>query len=507
MGKNFYITTPIYYINAKPHIGHAYTTIASDVLARYYRMMGKDVFFLTGTDEHGQKVEDSAKKNSMSPKNFADKIVKEYKELWEALDISYDCFIRTTDEVHEKTVKKIVEILYKKGDIYKGKYKGLYCISCESYVLETDLNNKEEKKCPDCHRELKEVEEDSYFFKLSKYQDRLLDFFEKNIDFLSPSFRAKEMINIIKEGLKDLCITRNTVEWGIENPIDKNQTIYVWFDALINYISAIGFLDFYENKNDKFFKFWPCDIHFVGKEIYKFHTIIWPSILMGLDLELPKKVFGHGWWVFAGEKMSKSKGNVIDPYDIIKVFGKDTLRYFLLREVPFGIDGDFSIDSLIDRYNSELANEIGNLFSRVLKMLEKYSDGVVLECKIEPNILSEKSFEVVEDYKKSMEKIDFYKAISSIIDLVKLSNKYIEDMTPWKMFKTEPDKVNMILYNLIATMRIIAILLEPFMPEKSKQMLNLLGIENKRKDFIWSNMPFNCFIGKIDVLFPRYEKK
>ena len=434
-------------------------------------------------------------------------IVKEYKDLWKVLDISYDAFIRTTDEIHEKTVRKIVEILYEKGDIYKGKYKGLYCIACESYVLETDLEDKGKEICPDCHRELKAVEEDSYFFKLSKYQNRLLEFFERNKEFLSPSFRSKEMINIIKNGLIDLCITRNTVEWGIKNPIDEKQTIYVWFDALINYISAIGFLDFYEKKNDNFLKIWPADIHFVGKEIYKFHTIIWPSILMALGLELPKKVFGHGWWVFAGEKMSKSKGNVIDPYDIINVFGKDALRYFLLREVPFGIDGDFSMDSLIDRYNSELANEIGNLFSRVLKMLEKYSNGIILECKIEPNILSEKSKEVIKEYKKSMEKVDFYNAISSIVDLVKISNKYIEDMAPWKLAKIYPDKIKSVLYNLVATMRIIAMLLQPIMPEKAGQMLKLLGISGKEKDFVWENMPFNASIGKIEVLFPRYEKK
>jgi methionyl-tRNA synthetase len=511
--KKFYITTPIYYINAQPHIGHAYTTIASDVLARYYRLSGKEVFFLTGTDEHGQKVEESAKKNGKNPKEFADEVVEKYKKLWKDLDITYDGFIRTTDKKHEDTVQKIVNILFEKGDIYKGQYEGLYCVPCESYFLETDLADKTKKICPDCGRELKIVKEDSYFFKLSKYQDDLLKYFSDNEYFLSPSFRAKEMINIIKSGLKDLCITRNSVEWGIKNPIDNTQTIYVWFDALINYISAINFLEFSEKKDNNFLEFWPADIHFVGKEIYKFHTLIWPALLLGLGLELPKKVFGHGWWTFEGEKMSKSKGNAIDPYKIIDTFGKDVLRYFLLREVPFGIDGDFSKNSLIDKYNGELANEIGNLFSRTLKMLEKYCDGVVPEIDIETNILKEKSEEVINEYKIAIENIDFFKAINKILELVKTSNKYIEDEAPWKLAKLQDPgddiKLKKVLFNILASMRIVAVLINPIMPEISLKMIKQLGLNDNLFDISflkWNDMPKDLKVGEIQVLFPRYEK-
>jgi methionyl-tRNA synthetase len=510
--NSFYITTPIYYINADPHIGHSYTTIAADVLARYHRLLGRKVFFLTGTDEHGQKIEEAAKANGKSPKDFADEIVEKYKKLWLELDISYDKFIRTTDEKHKKTVQKIIEILFEKGDIYKGKYEGLYCIPCETYFLETELLDRNQKICPDCGRELSIVSEDSYFFKLSKYQDVLLKYFDEHKDFLAPHFRAKEMINIIKSGLKDLSITRNSVSWGIKNPLDEKETIYVWFDALVNYISAIDFLDFVEDKKNIFIEIWPADIHLVGKEIYKFHTLIWPAILFGLGIDLPKKVFGHGWWTFEGEKMSKSKGNAIDPYKIINIFGKDVLRYFLLREVPFGVDGDFSMASLIDKYNGELANEIGNLFSRTLNMIEKYCNKIVPDITLENNILFEKANEVIKEYSYSMEQIDIMKALIKTLELVKMSNKYIEDEAPWKLVKVESIenklKLEKVLFNCLATMRVIAILLNPFMPTSTEKMLKQLGISelNFNENLVrWEDMPKNYRIGEIDIIFPRYE--
>jgi methionyl-tRNA synthetase len=505
--KVFYITTPIYYINASPHIGHAYTTIASDVCSRYWKLRGKEVFFLTGTDEHGQKIEEAAKAVNKEPQEFADGIVDQYKKLWQSLNINYNKFIRTTDDIHKKTVQKIFDIMYQKGDIYKGEYKGLYCIPCETYILETELADKNKKICPECGRELKYVSEKSYFFKLSKYQDDLLNYFKENKSFLSPSFRSKEMINFIKTGLKDLCITRTAVSWGVTSPIDPDQCIYVWFDALINYISAIGYLDFIENKPSDFQKIWPADIHFVGKEIYKFHTVIWPAILLSLGLPLPKKVFGHGWWTFEGEKMSKSKGNAIDPYKVINQFGRDTLRYFVLREVPFGNDGDFCMKNLTERYNGELANELGNLFSRTLKMLEKYCDGIIPDVNPEKNILWDKSIEVIKEYEDNMENIDFYKALNKIWELIRISNKYIEDEAPWKLAKdiNNKSKLNNILFNLLATMKIIATLLAPFMPDSSDKMLKQLGLENTNLD--WENINKNIKTGEIKVLFPRYEEK
>lgn len=511
--KTIFITTPIYYINASPHIGHSYTTIAADVLVKYFKLKNKKVFFLTGTDEHGQKIEEAAKTAGKDIKQFADEVSSKYKHLWEKLGIHYDKFIRTTDEDHKKTVQKIFTILLEKGDIYKGEYSGLYCIPCETYFLETDLANREEKICPDCSRELKMISEESYFFRLSKYENMLLDYFESNQSFLSPDFRSKEMINFIKGGLKDLSITRKDLKWGVAVPFDSNHSIYVWFDALINYISAIGYADFLDSKSSDFSNIWPADIHFVGKEIYKFHTIIWPSILFSLNLPLPKKVFGHGWWTFEGEKMSKSKGNVIDPLAVISEFGRDTLRFFLLKEIPFGNDGDFCMKNLFDRYNGELANELGNLFSRTLKMVEKYSNGVIPDVKITPNILLEKSNNVVKEYAESMENIDFSKALTKVWELIRLANKYIEDEAPWKVAKDSSQKLKLesILFNVVATMRVVAILLYPFMPDSCIVMANQLGLNPdelfKGNDKIasWEEMPNNIKIGEITVIFPRKE--
>jgi methionyl-tRNA synthetase len=517
MSKTIYITTPIYYINASPHIGHAYTTIASDVLARYYKLKNQNVFFLTGTDEHGQKIEEASKAKGKAPKQFADEIVAEYKYLWEKLDIKYDKFIRTTDDEHKKTVQKIFEIMYANGDIYKGEYTGLYCVPCETYFLETELADRDKKICPDCGRELKLVSEEAYFFKLSKYEDKLLKHFESNPDFLSPHFRSKEMLNFIKTGLRDLCVTRTAVSWGIPVPMDPKHSVYVWFDALINYISAIGYLDFIEGRTNNFNDIWPADIHFVGKEIYKFHTIIWPAILLSLDLPLPKKVFGHGWWTFEGEKMSKSKGNVIDPVKVISDYGRDTLKFFVLREIQFGHDGDFCMKNLFETYNTELANELGNLFSRTLKMLDKYCASIVPKVTIDKNILSDKSNEVISEYQLAMENIDFSKALNKTWELVRLANKYIEDEAPWKIAKNpdEKEKLEKVLFNIIATMRVISVLILPFMPDSSILMFKQLGltaddftVKKSEKNIVtWSEMPQDLKIGEVTVLFPRRENE
>jgi methionyl-tRNA synthetase len=508
MKKNIFITTPIYYVNSVPHIGHAYTTIASDVYARYFRNNKKNVFFLTGTDEHGQKIEEAAKKSGQNPKAFTDEITALYKNLWKSLNISYDGFIRTSDDIHKKTVQKIFSTMYEKGDIYKGKYEGLYCVTCENYCLETSLKDKNEKICPDCSKPLSIISEEVYFFKLSKYQNELLKYYEMHPQFLAPESRAKEMINFIKNGLNDLCVSRKNVDWGIKVPFDDTQCVYVWFDALINYISSIGYLDFIENKNQKFLENWPSDIHFVGKEIFKFHTIIWPAILLSLNLEIPKKVFGHGWWTVEGKKMSKSIGNVIDPHTITNEYGVDSLRYFLLREIPFGNDGDFSMNNFISRYNSELANDLGNLLSRTCAMIEKYFNKTITDITIKENILQSKTNECVIEYKKNIESIDFYKTLIDIWAVINEANKYIEDTAPWKLAKDEnkKDELKNVLINLFSTLRIIIFLIDPFMPETSQKMIKQLGLNFENLDYNWNNIPKTINITEKITLFPKQLK-
>lgn len=445
--EKFYITTPIYYPSANFHIGHCYTTIIADAIARYKRLTGYDVFYLTGTDEHGLKIQKKAIDAGITPQEYVDKIVVNSKDLWKSLNISYDKFIRTTDPEHVECVQKIFEKLYNQGDIYKGEYKGLYCTPCESFWTETQLVDG---KCPDCGREVNEVSEEAYFFKLSKYQDRLVKFYEEHPTFIEPESRKNEMLNnFIKPGLEDLCVSRTTFDWGIPVTFDPKHVVYVWIDALANYISALGYL----SEDDSLFKkYWPANLHIVGKEIVRFHTIIWPIMLMALDLPLPDKVFGHGWLVINGGKISKSLGNYKDPREYIDAYGVDAVRYFVLREVPFGSDGNFSEEALINRTNGDLANILGNLVNRTIGMANKYFDGVVTNTKVNEEVdnkLIEETIglkDVVENY---MNGLEVSKAIASIFDVLRDCNKYIDETMPWVLAKDESKKIDLLLCYII----------------------------------------------------------
>lgn len=505
--KKFYITTPIYYPSANFHIGHCYTTIVADAIARYKRLTGYDVFYLTGTDEHGEKIQKKANEAGVTPKEYVDKIVANAKDLWKSLDISYDKFIRTTDEEHVKCVQKIFERLYKQGDIYKGEYKGLYCTSCESFWTETQLING---KCPDCGREVHEVSEEAYFFKLSKYQDRLVKYYEENPDFIEPESRKNEMINnFIKPGLADLCVSRTSFDWGIPVTFDDKHVVYVWLDALTNYISALGYLS---DDDSLFKKYWPCDLHIVGKEIIRFHTIVWPIMLMALDLPLPKKVFGHGWLVIDGGKISKSLGNYKDPREYIDTYSVDAVRYFALREVPFGSDGSFSEDALINRTNGDLANILGNLVNRTIGMINKYFDGEVsnkgVSEKIDNNLIKEAEslYIKVENY---MNKLEVPKALDSIFDLFRSLNKYIDETTPWILAKddSKKDRLATVLYNLIEGIRIGTVLLRPFIPETTEKIFKQINTDNTSYDSVkeFGGYKSRTKVGIPEVLFQRIE--
>ena len=507
--KKFYITTPIYYPSANFHIGHCYTTIVADAIARYKRLTGYDVFYLTGTDEHGEKIQKKASEAGVTPKEYVDKIVANAKDLWKSLDISYDKFIRTTDEEHVKCVQKIFERLYKQGDIYKGEYKGLYCTPCESFWTETQLING---KCPDCGREVHEVSEEAYFFKLSKYQDRLVKYYEENPDFIEPESRKNEMINnFIKPGLADLCVSRTSFDWGIPVTFDEKHVVYVWLDALTNYISALGYLS---DDDSLFKKYWPCDLHIVGKEIIRFHTIVWPIMLMALDLPLPKKVFGHGWLVIDGGKISKSLGNYKDPREYIDTYGVDAVRYFALREVPFGSDGSFSEEALINRTNGDLANILGNLVNRTIGMINKYFDGEVSNKgaseEIDNNLIKEAEslYIKVENY---MNKLEVPKALDSIFDLFRLLNKYIDETTPWILAKddSKKDRLATVLYNLIEGIRIGTILLRPFIPETTEKIFKQINTDNTSYDSVkeFGGYKSGIKVGTPEVLFQRIETK
>lgn len=500
MTKKFYITTPIYYVNSVPHLGHAYTTIADDILARYKRQKGFDVRFLTGTDEHGANIEKSAAAKGVSPKEWTDIVSAQYKELWKVLNISYDDFIRTTDTNHEHVVQAVFEKLLKSGDIYLGSYSGKYCTSCEQYLNESEI--LEGNLCPVHKKPLTEVNEETYFFKLSRYEKPLLKYYEEHPEFLSPKYRANEIINFVKGGLQDLSVTRTKVKWGIPVKSNPAHTIYVWFDALINYITAAGVgtllceekAEHEEQLKDirieKFEDLWPADIHMVGKEIFRFHSVIWPAVLMALQLPLPQKVFAHGWWTVEGEKMSKTLGNVINPAELAAKYGVDPVRVFLFREVPFGQDGDFSMASFINRYNSDLANNIGNLLSRTLNMAAKNVGD--LPEKIEGNYpLLAQAQTVEKAIDDAYEQLSFDKVLEQIYGYSSELNKLVNDKKPWELAKTDPEGAKQVLLELIACQRKVALWLEPFMPTVAKEMQKRLSPGK---------------IEKYAPLFPRIDK-
>ena len=509
MKEKFYLTTPIYYPSANFHIGHCYTTIIADAIARYKRLNGYDVFFLTGTDEHGQKIEKKAIEAGVSPKEYVDKIVDNAKDLWKCLDISYDKFIRTTDSEHVACVQKIFEKLYQQGDIYKGEYKGLYCTPCESFWTETQLKDG---KCPDCGRDVHEVKEEAYFFKLSKYQDRLVDYIESHPEFIQPVSRKNEMINnFIKPGLEDLCVSRTSFKWGIPVTFDDKHIVYVWIDALSNYISALGYLS---QDDSKFKRYWPADLHIVGKEIVRFHTIIWPIMLMALGLELPKKVFGHGWLVIDGGKISKSSGNYQDPREYIAMYGIDAVRYFVLREVPFGNDGNFSVDAMVTRANADLANVLGNLVNRTIGMINKYFDGVVTNTRCSEeldNDLIKVALSLRDKVDKDMDKLEVSSALEHIFDLFRACNKYIDETMPWILAKEEnkKDRLATVLYNLVESIRIGTVFLSPFIPSASERIFKQLNTDIKD---MFSVNEFGGYVsgtkvGIADPIFQRIEVK